>query len=85
MEKWLQFIQQPFTHRRTYKVLSVSPCQLLLWNLLEDSISEITVTDSNLVETLCGICSYKAETNIDTDTQRERETHMHRRKKENIV
>lgn len=52
-----------------------------LWDLLEVTISEITVTDSNLVETLCEICSYKTETNIDTHTQRERETHTHRRKK----
>lgn len=52
-----------------------------LWNLLEVSISEITVTDSNLVETLCGICSYKAETHIDTYTQRERETHTQEEKR----
>lgn len=85
VERWLQFTQQPFPHRRTYKVLSVTPCQLLLWNLLEVRISEITVIDSNLVETLCGICTYKAETNIDTYAQRERETHAYEEKKENIV
>lgn len=55
-----------------------------LWDLLEVSISEITVTDSNLVETLCEICSYKTETNIDTHTHKEKHTHIGG-KKENII
>ena len=56
---------------------SVTPCQLFSWNLQEVGISETTVTHSDLVETQSGICSYKVDTSIDTQTDMEKERDLH--------